>query len=82
MRYCTDENGYTFQLQRCPFCGMDVAELLTQTELMEEANVEPYDHAERYTIVCAFNKRGCGATCGFHDSKADAIKRWNTRVII
>lgn len=82
MKYCMDEDGKVYQLQRCPFCGMDVAEIFTQSEQFgkEWGNMEPY--AERYTIVCSWNRNGCGATCGFHDTIADAVSRWNTRVVI
>ena len=79
MKYCMDEEGKVYQLQRCPFCGMDVAEIFTQSEQYER---NPGAYAERYTIVCAFNRNGCGATCGFHDTIADAVSRWNTRVVI
>lgn len=82
MTYVTDKDGLIYQLQRCPFCGMDVADIVSQTEMMEERQEEPYEHAERYSVVCDFHKRGCGATCGYHESVAEAVKRWNTRVII
>ena len=77
MRYCTDKDGNIYQLQRCPFCGMDVAAIWTQSE-RDEDFVEP----ERYTIVCDFEKKGCGATCGFQETIAKAVSRWNTRVVI
>lgn len=79
MKYCVDEHGYAWQLQRCPFCGMDVAEILIQSEQYER---DPKVYSERYTIVCNWNKNGCGATCGFHDTISDAVSRWNTRVVI
>lgn len=79
MRYCIDDKGYAYQLQRCPFCGLDVAEVFTQSEQMETQLPED---RERYTIVCSWHKRGCGATCGFHNSVAEAVSRWNTRVVI
>ena len=79
MKYCTDENGVTYQLQRCPFCGMESAELITQAELWGEGCE---DLAGRYTVCCSRDTGGCGATCGFHDSPDQAVSRWNTRVVI
>jgi hypothetical protein len=77
MKYCKDSGGNVYQLQRCPFCGMDVAEIYTQSE-RDEIPIDP----ERYTVVCAWSKNGCGATCGFHESVSSAVSRWNARVVI
>ena len=77
MKYCKDKDGKVYQLQRCPFCGMDVAEIYTQSE----RDGFPYD-VERYTVVCSFSNNGCGATCGYHMNIASAVSRWNTRVVI
>lgn len=82
MNYYKADNGKFYPLMRCPFCGMEVAEIITQTEMIEEIGEEPYEHAERYSVVCSFKRKGCGATCGFHDSPDQAVSRWNTRVII
>lgn len=81
MNICRVKSGRVYQLMLCPFCGKEVAGILSQTEMMDEAGVEPFEHAERYTIVCDFTRRGCGATCGFHDTEEDAINRWNSRVV-
>lgn len=78
MRYCVDSADNKFyQLQRCPFCGMDVATIMTQSE-RDERPVEP----ERYAVVCSWSENGCGATAGFHESVQKAVSRWNTRVAI
>ena len=81
MKYCTDADGKVYQLQRCPFCGMEVAEIYTQSE-RDDLTWKNEDHPERYTIVCSFSSNGCGATCGYHDTVAMAVARWNTRVVI
>ena len=75
MRYCTGKNGIIHQMERCPFCGRDVATIFTQSE-RDEYPCDP----ERYTVVCSWSEGGCGATCGFHDSVFKAVSRWNTRV--
>lgn len=77
MKYYKDDDGKVYLLQRCPFCGMSVAEIWKQSDAYE-GKVDP----ERYTIVCSFYEGGCGATCGFHDTINDAVKRWNVRVVI
>lgn len=81
MRYCVDNKGYVYQLQRCPFCGMDVAEIYSSHQSLEEDGIEPFG-ANKFTIVCNFNRKGCGATCGYHDDISSAVARWNTRVVI
>lgn len=78
MKYYEDEEGNVFQLQRCPFCGMEVAEVISQRELWDD----PSFNADRYTVVCSRDNGGCGGTCGFHGSKQKAVSRWNTRVVI
>ena len=82
MKYCEDSDGKVYQLQRCPFCGMDVAEIMSQTDYIDELGCDPYEHAETYTVVCSFLDNGCGATCGYHYSVSEAVRRWNTRVVI
>ena len=80
MRYYLHE-GNLYQLQRCPFCGMDVADIYSTDDRAIEDGEEPTT-PNRFTIVCNFNANGCGATCGYHDSIAQAVARWNTRVVI
>ena len=69
------------KLKKCPFCGMDVAEIYSQSERAEEDG-EVFNGVEQYTIVCDVHKKGCGATCGWRTQLTDAINRWNTRVVI
>ena len=82
MKYCEDSDGNVYQLQKCPFCGMDVAEVMSFTDYMKEHEFLNYEHAETYTIICNFINGGCGATCGYHYSIERAVSRWNTRVVI
>ena len=79
MRYFVDDDNRLYQIQRCPFCGVDHAKIISQAELWEE---DTASCAERYTVVCDRDDGGCGATCGFHESKQKAVCRWNTRVVI
>ena len=82
MKYCKDEDGKVYRLQKCPFCGMDVQELYSTKQDFEEAFGKEFDGVNRFTVVCDFNRNGCGATCGYHDTVADAVGRWNTRVVV
>lgn len=75
MRYYKYE-GKSFQLYRCPFCGNDAVEVWTQSE-RDDTPSEP----ERYTIVCPYTEGGCGATCGYHGSVHEAVRKWNTRAL-
>ena len=67
-------------LKKCPFCGMEVAEVWSD-KMKAEDEGRQFFGTERFTVVCNFNKRGCGATCGYHDSVTMAIDKWNTRVV-
>jgi len=77
MKYEKDKDGNVYQIQRCPFCGMDVAEIWTQSE-RDESPIDP----EMYAIVCSKFKKGCGALSGWFNSPQKAVSRWNTRVVI
>lgn len=77
MNYFEDDNGDRYQLQRCPFCGKSVAMVLPESELkLEKKDIE------MFTVCCAYNSGGCGATCGYHMTKQKAVSRWNTRIYI
>ena len=78
MKYFRDDDGTVFPLNKCPFCGVEqAAEILSQEELWEMQF-----NASRYTVCCSKSNGGCGATCGFYESKYKAVSRWNTRVVI
>lgn len=64
-------------LQKCPFCGGDVGKIVDQYELNDYHEDE--DAVRMYTVVCDYDRHGCGATCGFHSSKYYAALAWNTR---
>ena len=74
MNYWIDDDMQAYQLLRCPFCGTEAAEMLTQEELWDYPM-----NSIRYTVCCARSRGGCGATCGFHETKQQAASRWNTR---
>ena len=82
MRYCKDEDGNYYQLQRCPFCGMDVQELYSVKQDFEDSFGQQFNGVNKFTVVCDFTRKGCGATCGYHDTVQQAVSRWNTRVVI
>jgi len=76
---CTDDmENKSYLLQRCPFCGMDVATLWTNKECDED----DWCGVLQFTVVCDHDRNGCGANCGWHDSAERAVSRWNTRVVI
>jgi len=57
------------RLKPCPFCGDGYPKIFTST----------YDNNgfEDYTIECEV----CTGSVGVHDTKEEAIKTWNTRVV-
>jgi len=78
MHYFVDDDNRTYQIQRCPFCGVDKAEVISHAEMYDDNSLS----VDRFTVVCNIYNGGCGATCGFHESKQKAVTRWNTRVVI
>ena len=71
------DNGKIPMLQKCPFCGMKVGTIVNQFELNDYHEDE--DAVKMFTVVCDYDKGGCGATCGFHSSEYYAALYWNTR---
>ena len=63
-------------LKPCPFCGRKIW-------------LNPYkiDHRIddivifQWSIFCdaSYHRGGCGAMCGYHDTKEEAIEAWNRR---
>lgn len=78
MSYWQDDKGQVHPLARCPFCGKEVAYLLSQAEMWDTDE----DLVDRYTVVCDADKKGCGATCGFRKTKEEAANSWNRRTVI
>ena len=78
---CIGHDGKTYLLQKCPFCGNDFSCIWSEKDRATE-NGEEFCGVDKFTVVCDFFDNGCGATCGWHDTVADAVGRWNTRVVI
>ena len=64
------------ELKPCPFCGRH--ELLISSILHKLDDVE----YSQWSVFCDASgcKVGCGAMCGYHDTKEQAIEAWNRRV--
>lgn len=63
-------------LKPCPFCGKDVATVVTNIELNE---LEPHEEPEQFAVVCDFCKGGCGSMSGWAMSEERAVENWNKR---
>ena len=65
------------KLKPCPFCGdANSLELLSDAEVFECSECSS---GESYVVICNYLETGCGANCGYRDTKEEAIKAWNTR---
>lgn len=66
--------------KECPFCGKtDATTITTCVEMAECENFEGCEVNGYYTVVCDFNKGGCGASCGYAPTKKEAEEKWNKR---
>jgi hypothetical protein len=61
-------------LRACPFCGHSGE--LTDSD---KTRVFGVSEAFGYTVLCNGAKGGCGATCGYWETEAEAADRWNER---
>jgi Lar family restriction alleviation protein len=67
------------KLKPCPFCGKEVAVFTTCKEEEDCAKFEVCEDVGYLCIVCDFNKGGCGASGGYHETREEAIDAWNRR---
>lgn len=68
------------RLKPCPFCGsVESLKIASAMDMEECENFEQCGQCSYLTIVCDFNKGGCGATSGFRISEEKAIEAWNRR---
>ena len=67
------------ELKPRPFCGGQNIGLDSCKGLGECENFEAC-RSEYYTLVCDWNKGGCGASSGYYPTMKEAIEAWNRRV--
>ena len=68
------------KIEKCPFCGKEVAEISNCQELEGCRHFERCPATEPYVcVVCNMFEGGCGASSGYYDSEAKAIAAWNRR---
>ncbi|MBU2701144.1 hypothetical protein Ga0466249_002258 [Sporomusaceae bacterium BoRhaA] len=65
----------------CPFCGGKNIEF-DDCKGTEACNNFEECKSAYYTVVCNINKGGCGASSGYYQTKEQAIKAWNRRVVL
>lgn len=64
------------KLKPCPFCGRSHGLLITS--IRHRLDDITY---EQWSVFCdaSGGKVGCGASCGYYRTKAEAIEAWNRR---
>ena len=68
------------KIEKCPFCGKEVAEISNCQELEVCRHFESCPATEPYVcVVCNMFEGGCGASSGYYDSEEKAIAAWNRR---
>ena len=69
------------KIEKCPFCGKEVAEISNCKELEGCGHIEGCPVTGPYVcVVCNMFEGGCGASSGYYDSAEKAIAAWNRRV--
>jgi hypothetical protein len=67
------------KIKACPFCGSTTAPRLFSVFETFPTTVLPSNLEDHWSVICAFNEEGCGASGKYCNSKVDAIKEWNKR---
>lgn len=64
------------KLKPCPFCGRSHG-----LSIKSIHHVLGYITYEQWSVFCdaSGDKGGCGASCGYHRTKTEAIEAWNGR---
>jgi hypothetical protein len=74
------DGGKAMKIEKCPFCGKEVAEISNCQELEGCRHFEKCPATEPYVcVVCNMFEGGCGASSGYYDSAEKAISAWNRR---
>ncbi len=68
-----------FSLSACPFCGKDVALFARCNEVSACGGWRECSSAKYVTVVCSFQRGGCGSSTGFYPTPAEAEAAWNRR---
>lgn len=80
LRLLEEEQLYTYtEIKHCPFCGKNAASISTAKGMEECENFERCIDCAYVTVVCDFNKGGCGASSGYRCTEEEAILAWNER---
>ena len=75
-----EKGGRAMKIEKCPFCGKEVAEIDNCKNIEECEHFEECPAVEPYVcVVCNMHEGGCGASSGYYDSEAKAIAAWNHR---
>ena len=64
------------KLKSCPFCGREHGFKITSIEhKLDDVTIK------QWSVFCdaSGDKAGCGASCGYRRTKAEAIAAWNKR---
>ena len=70
------------ELKPCPFCRNNSApEILPIAEIGLLDSDDPlYEELmNQFTVICNYQKGGCGASCGTKANPGEAIEAWNRR---
>ena len=58
------------ELKPCPFCGESTVTMICRIN---------DDWRNRYSVLCDYERGGCGAESGWYHSKEEAAEAWNRR---
>ena len=69
------------ELKPCPFCNStEHLKIMSCDEDCCENEICIGCDKQRYTVCCSAREGGCGAICGYKETKEKAIECWNGRV--
>lgn len=66
-------------LAPCPFCGKQIAMFINCQELRACASARACEDGHYLSVVCSFQRGGCGASTGFFPTPLEAAEAWNRR---
>lgn len=69
------------KLLSCPFCGNTIILVETAAEIegIDENDGYYQVGSKSYAAICCMDKKGCGATGGYRQTRDDAAVAWNRR---
>ncbi|MBR6030100.1 MAG: hypothetical protein IKP40_13535 [Clostridia bacterium] len=77
------ETDGQYELAACPFCGKETSLCFANCQEMRACeDFRQCEDGHYLSVVCSFQRAGCGASSGYFPTAEEAAAAWNRRPVI